>query len=172
MNRLFFLFLCPLALLATPAQVILMRNAEVSQESSALSLKGRQRAKALEAFFQGTPAVLSFGLPAAVFAVDESQETVSYLSKAIHVPVTQAFTSSEELTEELLHNPDYEGKMVLVCWPQEEIASLATKLGAKKTPKTWTPDAFDRLWILTFDETDKVTFNNLPQKLLYGDSSK
>jgi hypothetical protein len=165
-------FLLPLSLLAVPAQVILIRNAESSPDSSALSLKGRERAMALDPFFQGTPSVLFYGLPTAIFAHESSKETVTYLSSAINIPVLEDCSNAGELANELLNNPDFEGKMVLVCWPQEQLADLATKLGAKKAPKKWSKDSFDRLWTITFDERDKVVFNDLPQKLLYGDSAK
>jgi hypothetical protein len=171
MRRLLLLFL-PLSLLAVPAQVILIRNGETSADHMTLSLKGRERATALVPFFQGTPSVLFYGLPAAIFAPESSRETVACLSDALGVPVTQTPRSSQLLANELLTNPDYEGKMILVCCPQEQIVDLATKLGAKKAPKKWSKDAFDRLWTITFEDKEKIAFNDLPQKLLYGDSDK
>ncbi len=172
MRRLLPLFLLPLSLLAVPAQVILIRNAELTSDCHTLSLKGRERAMALDPFFQGTPSVLFYGPPSAIFAQKSSKETMAYLSKSIKVPVNVEFTNVSDLADELLANPDYEGKMVLVCWPGEEIGDLATKLGAKKAPKKWAKDSFDRLWTITFEEKDKIAFNDLPQKLLFGDSAK
>jgi hypothetical protein len=171
MKRLLFLLL-PLSLLAAPAQIILIRNAETSPDQTALSLKGRLRSIALAPFFQGAPSVLFYGLPIAIFAGEESKETVASLSDAIDVPVSEKFRTPQALANELLTNPDYEGRMVLVCWPHEQMAELAGRLGAKKAPKKWSNDSFDRLWTLTFDDKDKVVFNDLPQKLLYGDSEK
>jgi hypothetical protein len=171
MKRLLLLLL-PLSLLALPAQVILIRNAEHTPDSDALCLKGRERATALNPFFQGTPSVLFYGLPIAIFAVDACKETVISLSDAINVPISEAFSSPKTLARELLTNPDYEGKMVLVCQPHDQMVELATRLGAKKVPKKWVKDSFDRLWVITFDEQGKVVFNDLPQKLLYGDSEK
>jgi len=171
MKRLLLLLL-PLSLMAVPAQVVIIRNAETSSESDALSLKGRERAVALDPFFQGTPSVLFFGLPIAIFANESTKETVSSLANAIDVPVTDHFVSTKELSKEILTNPDYEGRMVLACLPQDQIAEFAKMLGAKKAPKKWSKDSHDRVWTITFDEQEKIVFNDLPQKLLFGDSEK
>ena len=171
MKRLLCLLL-PFSLMAVPAQVVVIPNAETSVEGEALSLKGRERAVALDPFFQGTPSVLFFGLPVAIFANESTKETVSSLAKAIEVSITDDFVSSQALTKEILTNPDYEGRMVLACLPQEEIAEFAKMLGAKKAPKKWSKDSHDRVWIITFDEKEKIVFNDLPQKLLFGDSEK
>ena len=171
MKQLLYFFL-PLSLVAVPAQVILMRNAETSADSGTLTLKGRERAVALDPFFQGNPSVLFYGLPAAIFSSESSKETVEHLSNVINVPVTDEFSSAEELAGHLLTNPDFEGKMVLVCWPEEQLATLAANLGAKKAPKKWSKDSFDRLWTISFEEKEKIVFNDLPQKLLYGDAAK
>lgn len=165
-------FLLPLSLLAVPAQVILIRNAETSPDSDTLSLRGRQRAVALSPFFQGTPAVLFHGLPVAIFAPDSGKETVSYLSNDLEVPVYEHLTEPRSIAKEIMTNPDFEGRMVLVCLPYDKMTDLAKQLGAKKTPKKWPQDTFDRFWTITFDEKDQVTFNNQPQKLLFGDSEK
>jgi len=171
MKRLLFLLL-PLSLLAAPAQIILIRNAETSPDQAALSLKGRLRSTALAPFFQGAPSVLFYGLPIAIFAGEESKETVATLSNEIGVPVSEKFRTPQALANELLTNPDYEGRMVLVCWPHDQLVELAGRLGAKKAPKKWSNDSFDRLWTITYDEKEKVVFNNLPQRLLFGDSEK
>jgi hypothetical protein len=171
MKQLLYFFL-PLSLVAVPAQVILMRNAETSPESGALTLKGRERAIALDPFFQGNPSVLFYGLPAAIFSDESSKETVAHLSNVINVPVSEDFSNAKELAEHLLSNTDFEGKMVLVCWPEEQLPALAAKLGVKKAPKKWSKDSFDRLWTISFEENKKIVFNDLPQKLLYGDSGK
>lgn len=171
MKRLFFLFL-PLSLMATPAQVLLMRHAETSQDSSSLTLKGRERATALDPFFQGNPTTLFYGLPTAIFAKDYCKETVAPLSKAIHISITDHYSTTKALSSEILTNPDFEGKMVLVCTTAEEMVDLAKLLGAKKAPKKLAQNAYDRLWAITFEDNEKIAFNDLPQKLLYNDSDK
>lgn len=181
MKRALFL-LFPIFLFSAPAQVILIRHAEKPATGNGLSLKGRERAHAFVPFFQGAPSVLSYGLPEAIFAAAPSTndpsvrslQTILPLCNEMNLTVKDQFTihQTQEITNELLNNPDYEGKMVLVCWPHAELPAIAKLLGAKKTPEKWSDDVYDRLWILTFNEKGEVSFQNLPQKLLYGDSSK
>lgn len=180
MKRAFFL-LVPFFLFATPAQVILMRHAENVPSSKNLSLRGRERANAFVPFFQGSPTVLSYGLPAAIFAAAPSYEdpsprsiqTVLPLCKELSLSLMDHFTArqTQQLADELLNNSDYEGKMVLVCWPHEQLPLIAQLLGAKKAPAKWADETYDRLWVLDFKE-EEVSFKNIPQKLLFGDAPK
>jgi len=160
MIRLFLLI--PTLLLATPAQVILLRHAENQ-------LKGRERASAFVPFFQGSPAVLANGLPAALYASAAALQTLSPLSEKIDTPIQQ-FSNPATLASDILNNPDYEGKTIVVCSTHAQLPSLAALLGAKKAPKKWDEDTYDRLWILNFNDEGQVAFQDLPQKLLYGDS--
>jgi hypothetical protein len=170
-HKIWFMLL-PLSLLAAPAQIILMRHAEISSDNDALSLKGRQRAMALEPFFRGHPSVLFHGLPSAIFASHISKETVEPLAASLNMSVQDTFQDPQALADELLTNPDYEGKMVLVCLPNNHLPGLVKMLGIQKGPKKWGANSYDRLWTLTYNDKDQVSFNDLPQKLLYGDSEK
>lgn len=167
-------FLLPTILFAVPAQVILIRHGEIPEGTPTLSLKGRERAHAFVPFFQGAPDVNAYGLPVAIFVPKESPhcaQTMEPLSENIRVPVTKkyAFTQIDQLAKEIINNPDYEGHMILVCWPNSTLPELALKLGAKKAPQRWEDQTFDRLWVLTMESKE---FKNLPQKILYGDSAK
>jgi len=173
----FLILLLPTILFAAPAQVILIRHAETPEGTNSLSLKGRERAAAFVPFFNSTPEANFYGLPTAIFApsdAPDAKQTVQLLSDKIAVPLTNTYLIKQvdQLSQEILTNPDYEGHMVLVCTRQEQIPALAAKLGAKKTPKKWDADSYDRMWILTFSDAGEVTFKNLPQKLLFGDDSK
>jgi hypothetical protein len=171
------LFLVPVLLFAAPAQVILIRHAEKPEGGDALSLKGRERAMALVPFFNGNPKVLSYGLPAALYAekkLARTVQTIKPLAENMEIAIVEKFSESQirPLVNDVLNNPDYEGKMVVICWSHTEIPQIASLLGAKKLPKAWSDKAYDRLWVLNFDEEGNVAFKDLPQKLLYGDSPK
>ncbi len=174
MKRLLILLL-PTILFATPAQVILIRHAEKPSTTESLSLKGRERAAAFVPFFKSAPEVNFYGQPTAIFTPSNSPvaiQTVQTLAESIRVPLTKTYTTDQvnQLTQELLTNPDHEGHMILICADQEQLPQIAAKLGAKKAPKSWEEESYDKLWILTFNDAGEVTFKNMPQKLLYGDS--
>ena len=170
------LFLIPAFLFAFPAQVVLMRHAEKNDPEEVLSLKGRERAMALVPFFNGNPKVLSYGLPAAVYAapLPRTIQTVKPLADNMKLAVIDSFSKSQiqSLVSDILENPDYEGKMVMICWSHPDLPKIASLLGAKKLPKSWSEETYDRLWVLNFDEEGHVAFKDLPQKLLYGESPK
>ena len=171
------LFLVPVFLFATPAQVILIRHADQAVTGDALSLKGRERAMALAPFFYGNPTVLSYNLPVAVYAAKDTTQTgltVKPLATKMSISLSDKFSYNQvqPLVNDILTNPDYEGKMVLVCWSHEEIPQIASLLGAKKAPAKWSDNSYDRVWMVNFDDKSVATFKNLPQKLLYGDSAK
>lgn len=170
------------SLSAMPSQIILMRHAEKGSPGTYLSLKGRQRAAALVPTFLGSPALLHYGPPAAIYVMKSGRkgpafrwsQTVMSLADELNQPLNNRYDRREieELVKEIKETEEYEGKMVLVCWSHGELPKLAALFGAKKAPKKWTREVFDRFWILTFDEKGEATFQDLPQKLLYGDSSK
>lgn len=165
-------FLIPMLAFAAPAQVVLISHAE--KQDDVLSLKGKERAMALVPFFNGNPKVLSHGFPTIVYSAPttDTMQTVKPLAENMKIAVVNKFSDSKKVVSEILTNPDYEGKMVVICWSQKEMPQIASLLGAKKTPKKWSEEAHDRLWVLNFDEEGKVSFKDLPQKLLYGDSPK
>ena len=170
------LLLVPVLLSATPAQVVLIRHAEKHDAGDTLSLKGRERAMALVPFFSGNPKVLSYGLPAAVYAapLTRTVQTVKPLAENVKISVIDKFakTQIQPLVNEVLNNPDYEGKMVVICWSHNDMPEIASLLGEKKPPKTWSEKTYDRMWVLNFDDAGNVSLKDLPQKLLYGDSPK
>jgi phosphohistidine phosphatase SixA len=174
-------FLVPVLLFAAPvfaapAQVVLIRHAEKQDAGEVLSLKGKERAMALVPFFNGNPKVLSYGFPAAVYSAPMTRaiQTVKPLAESMKIAIVDKFSNSQiqPLVSDVLNNPDYEGKMVVICWSHKDMPRMASLLGAKKPPKTWSEEAHDRLWVLNYDEEGNVTFKDLPQKLLYGDSPK
>ena len=74
------------------------------------------------------------------------------------------------MAREILLKPEYDGKVVLVCWENKGIPDLATALGVTDPPD-WRGHAFDRLWVITF-KNGKAKLQDLPQRLLYGDAGE
>lgn len=166
---------------AMPAQVILIRHAEKSPTSNELSLKGRERAAALVPYILETPELIIHGSPAAIYATvppkpDSSQraiETVKGLAENLKLTVRNKFESNDykHMVEEIKSDPALVGKTVLICTEHQVIPEIARAFGAFQTPATWLASAYDRTWLITFQQNNKAQFQNLPQRLMYGDSS-
>lgn len=170
---------------AMPAQVIIIRHAEKpeSRYQIHLSPKGRTRALALAELFQSDPRVLEFGRPAAIIAQSPDSkkhtvrclETVAPLAAALKLPVISQFTygQAKDLVQWLKAQQQYDGKAVLICMQHMEVDELAQALGvADLRPRIWPHETYDRLYILTYGPQDGrlLSFRNLPQRLLFGDS--
>lgn len=178
-----------LPLAALPAQVIMIRHAEKNNSDHAekknsndeLSLKGKERAAALVPYFLETPELITFNKPAAIYASippkpatsQRSLDTVRPLADLLKIPIRDTFESNDykRMVEEIKKDPTFTGKTVLICWEHNYIPEIARAFGAFQTPATWPASAFDRTWVITFQPTGKAIFHNLPQKLMYGDSS-
>jgi hypothetical protein len=175
---------------AMPAQVIIIRHAEKPPTGPDLDAQGYQRANALVGFFLSNPAMLQFGTPAAIYAAApnlnapanpmdveakslRSIETVTPLAKRLGLSINESYTKDEiaPVTQEILGNAAYEGKMVLLCWEHNMIPALAQAFGVTSAPTAWDDAVFDRAWVITFNSGGSPSFQNLPQHLLPGDSS-
>jgi hypothetical protein len=174
-------FVKPTTPAGKPAQVILIRHAEKPPEGEELSERGKERAWALAPFFQGRPEVLRFGTPVAIYGQRPKKSTSSVrpvdpvppLADALQMQVNVEFTRKgyQALADDILTNSAYAGRMVLVCWEHTAIPDLARALGASQAPSQWHGKSFDRLWIITYPPEGKVAFEDLPQKLLFGDAA-
>jgi hypothetical protein len=175
---------CPWAARAEgkPAQVVLIRHGEKPDEGPGLSLKGQERAAALVPSFLGAPDLLRFKAPVAAYAQRPSDkrpstrpvDTVRGLAKALGLKVNKKFTHSQfgRMVEEINSRPEYEGRMVLICWEHHALPDIARAIGAKGAPEKWSGAAFDRCWPLTFGEDGAVAFRDLPQRLLFEGSPR
>ena len=167
---------------ATPAQVIIIRHAEKPPEGNHLSLKGYERAAALVPYFLGDPELLKFGTPSSVFATKPSGpndsyrpiETVEGVAKALKLNLIAKYERLEYpiMVKEILKNAEYDGKMILIAWEHKVIPNITEAFGVQNAPKEWHGDTFDRTWIITFLPDEKTEFQNLPQRLMFGDSSE
>jgi broad specificity phosphatase PhoE len=143
----------------TPKQILLMRHAEKPDDprDPHLSDEGRARAEKLAAYVP-----TDLGKPDFLFASAPSGhsvrpiETVTPLSNKIGVPID--FTIADQdypaLAQELLTDPKFEGKLVLICWHHGHIPDLAFALGASgvNVPNPWDPSVFNL--ILNFAYSD------------------
>jgi broad specificity phosphatase PhoE len=157
-----------------PRLILIIRHAEKpdSDDDIHLSARGKERAEAL---VKSIPE--NFAKPDFIFAAhksaksDRSVETVSPLAKAINLEVSAAFEDEEykKLAKQILSDPRYSNKIILICWHHGKIPELAAALGAKKPPAEWDKKIFDRVWQIKFKE-GKAKWNDLPQTTLPGDS--
>jgi hypothetical protein len=101
-------------------------------------------------------------------------QTVMFVADELNIPLQNQYNRREieALVKEIKESEEYEGKMVLICWSHGELPKIAELFGTKKAPNKWDREVFDRFWILTFQENGPVTFEDRPQKLLYGDSAR
>lgn len=182
---------CAAAAFAAPAQVIIIRHAEKPGYGSELSEQGFRRAQALVKFFQTGPAVTRYGAPAAIYAAAPKNEdssirsiqTVTPLARALRIDISADFTRGQtnKLARDIMEKPAYEGRMVLICWQHGHIPDVLRALAEynnsgqavqNSLPYEWPDGAFDRAWILDLYRGRVVSFKDVPQRLLPGDSVK
>ncbi len=167
---------------ATPAQVIIIRHAEKPPKgSNFLNTKGMERAQALMPYFLNTAELLEYGAPIAIYAQKPIPDNPSHrpiqtcepTAQALKLKVLTPYSHDEyaTLVKEILKNPLYNGKMVLICWEHHAIPQIAKQFGVEEDLKPWPANVFDRTWVITFNDDGSVkSFKNLPQRLMYGDS--
>lgn len=173
------------AVSAMPAQVMIIRHAEkyVDRAKAYLNPRGLTRAKALAQFFQSDQRVLEYGLPAAIIAQVPNmkkksvrcEETVEPLAQAIGRKLINRFEYGRvaELAEWLRSGREWDGKSVLVCLQHSDIVPLAKALGVSQVLQSvWPHETYDRVWLIDFSQKDGgvVSFRDIPQRLLFGDS--
>jgi phosphohistidine phosphatase SixA len=159
-----------------PTTIYIIRHGErpESKDDPNLTPKGYQRADALAHDFPP-----QFFTPDFIWATAPSKhsnrplETVTPLARALHEKILDEYADADfaKLAHDLLTEPQYSGKTILICWHHGEIPNLAKALGAKDVPDKWKAEDFDRVWVLTFTD-GQVQFKNLPEKALPGDSEK
>jgi broad specificity phosphatase PhoE len=164
-----------------PARVLIIRHAEKPAVGDGLTELGEQRALALPRLFKkadGRPE--PFPTPDFIIAASDTKRsrrpsrTVAPLAKELGLKVNTAYGNGDfaKLARDLLRDPKYAGKTVLICWHQGTIPDLARKLKAADAPANWKAGVFDRVWRIDYDEDGQATMRNLPQRLLDGDAAK
>jgi len=164
-----------------PGTIVIIRHAEEpSGNSIHLSPKGERRAEALATFFQTNAIVTRHGQAVALFAPKpkpqksrRSEETLLPTAEALNLSIREPFTEEQYplLAKRILKDPGLKGKTVIIAWTHGSIAKLAAALGARSTPSRWKDSVYDRLYVIT-RSNGRVTFRDLPQRLLPGDSKR
>jgi hypothetical protein len=121
-----------------------------------------------------------FLTPDAIFATQQSKhskrpiETVTPLAVALNLHINDRFADKDadikEMTDAILNEHAFVGKVVLICWHHGKIPAIAKALGVSKPPK-WPGKIFDRVWQITFPK-GKAALTDLPQMLMFGDSKR
>jgi hypothetical protein len=169
---------------AKPAQVILIRHAEKPDDEidQHLSTRGKERAAALTPYFMHGEFLPKVDDLRAIYAQKPPHpkvsslraiETVQGLADALKLKVLTPWKRDEykELVKEIMQNPRYDGKTVLICWEHAVLVDIAREFKPENPPADYPGKRFDRTWIITFDTSGKATFKNLPQRLMFGDSA-
>lgn len=161
---------------AQPREILIIRHAEKpdSADDPNLTPRGYARAVALVQFFSA-----SFDTPDYLFATQASKhsnrpvETITPLAGALHMPVDSKVADADYLlfAQDILTNPQYTGKMLIICWHHGTIPALAKALGISDPPQSWPGTVFDRVWRIQYADSGP-TLANLSQHLLFGDSKE
>jgi len=160
---------------AGPRIVMIIRHAEkpeTGEKDPNLSPRGFERADALAKVIPDR-----FPRPDFLLATKRSKgsnrpvETITPLAKAVHEEIESTFKDDDVagVAHEVLTDPKFEGKVVLIAWHHGKIPELARALGVKDAPEKWNPAVFDRVWEITY-ENGVPSWQDLPQKALPGDS--
>jgi hypothetical protein len=159
--------ICSWALLASeagarPAEVILFRHAEKPADPNDVHLArlGEERAEMLARYLTSAPALTNAGLPGVLFATAWTKhyhsrrpfETLEPLARKLQLTIQQPFLAEQyaQLARDILENPAYDGKVVVVCWVHEELPELAHALGVRPKPSSWKAQVYDRIWKITW----------------------
>jgi hypothetical protein len=175
------IFLMPLWLSATPAQVLILRHAEKrTDQDPHLSERGWARARALPGFFAHRRRAAQYGRPVALYAMAPHRagasvraiETLEPLSQQLGLSLHRDFTRNQTrpLVREIMNDPNYDGRTVVIAWGHDQIPELATLFGAHDAPSEWDADVYDRVWAIEFINGEVSSFNSVKQRLLPGDS--
>jgi hypothetical protein len=167
---------------ATPAQVVIIRHAEKPPIGNDLNAQGYQRANALPGFFSSNSIVDAFGDPVAIYAMAPSKadgtmrpiETVTPLAQQLGLTIQENYTKNDlqPVVSEIMNDPQYDGRMVVVCWEHTVIPQLAQTFGLTNGPTMWPDNVFDIAWVLHFDGNSAVDgFVMVPENVLPGDST-
>ncbi len=166
-----------------PAQVILLRHAEkpLSHYDADLSERGRQRARALVPFLTTNLVFLTNGRPVALFAPHftphghgrRAEETLEPLAEHLKLPIQMPVGPQDYalLARQVLKDPAFDGKTVLICWVHDYLPGLAKELGVKPKPAPWRGEVYDRVWVITYAK-HPASLTSLPQHVLPGDSER
>jgi hypothetical protein len=171
---------------ATPAQVIILRHGEKADGYKLCEI-GQERAKALAAYYLGRGAkdsLLGDAAPAAILAITlHSLELASPAATSWQQPIVLYSATpgqwqdkkgeavllnqrTREAAADVLGNPAYDGKTVVMFWEHRHIANheLEAEFAGEEVtfrqlfdldaigsvPETWPGDNYDYFWIMDY----------------------
>jgi hypothetical protein len=165
---------------ATPGQVVLLRHAEEPTSGDTLSEQGFNRADAYVPYFTQSPAPFQMLEPVALYAQCSSKnhtstrpvQTISALANIWEVPFYVRYTAGDykDMVTEVMNTTSYNSKMVMICWEHDHLSDIAKAFGVNNPP-SWDDSVFDRVWVINFSGDTVSSFSNLPEMLMYGDST-
>lgn len=143
---------------AEPASVILIRHGEKPEGKADphLTAAGRARAERWVTYFTNStspvPDVLLAPLPTKQHASLRPIETLEPLAKSLHLGISTPFASGDytKLAQQLLTDPQFAGKTVLVSWVHQSLPQLAAALGAAPEPPPWKDADYSGVYRITF----------------------
>jgi hypothetical protein len=168
---------------AQPAKIIVFRHAEEAADGSkeSLSLRGQERAAALVPMLTGTPELIGKNAPLVLYATkiskqttnNHTHETLEPLASQLGLKIRAPYANSdyEALARHILRSAVCKDKTILICWTHTCIPGLLTALGVNPESGPWPKGVYDRLLVISYDR-GVARMANLPQKLLYGDSTQ
>ena len=158
-----------------PARILLFRHAEKPTDDKSdpnLNERGYSRAGAIPPFYYSV-----FKNADRIYATANTPsskrpyETALPLANAYNVKINDNYGKDQygNLAKDLFNDSTMQGKTVVIFWHHGELANFVQALGGPKVDK-WSKKVYDRVWSLTYND-GKVLFEDLPQRLLFGDSS-
>lgn len=158
-----------------PARVLLFRHAEKPSDKSDpnLSERGYSRAAAIPPFYYS-----SFKTADIVYAAANQvkskrpYETAVPLAASFNLNINDQYESTayDKLASDMFNDPSVAGKTVVIFWHHGKLAKFVQALGGPKVDK-WNGNVYDRIWSLTYSNNN-VLFEDLPQRLLFGDTAR
>ena len=154
----------------TPKQILLMRHAEKPDDprDPHLSDAGKARAEELAGYVPK-----DLGVPDFLCASSPSKhsvrpiETITPLKNKIGVPIDSSIADQDcpVLAQELLTDPKYDGKLVLICWHHGHLPELAFALGSSgaNVPNPWDPDVFNLILKIDYSRGSKAAVSQITE---------
>jgi hypothetical protein len=175
--------LIPLSSFALPARVLIIRHGEKPAVGNELTPQGFERAHKLVHFFQTDSVVNRFGAIAGIYAMKPKDatgsvraiQTVTPTAQALNLTLNSQYKKDEisNLVNDIKNNRIFDGRTVLICWEHKVIPTIAQALGLSAGPQNWDGgEVYDRMWVLTYAPNGTVSFQDLPENVLPGDSSQ
>jgi hypothetical protein len=147
---------------AQPARLIIIRHAEKpdDDQNPHLSAAGQDRARRLVKWLTQGKVLGTNGAPAALFAAKPTrqreslrcEETLEPTAQALgqHVRAPYRATDYEALADDLLHDPSWRDRNVVVCWVHDFLPELPAAFGVKAKSLKWKSDDYESVYLITF----------------------